>query len=79
MNKALLRFTVNQAVNLICFRQHGCATLFESDMFESLNRLTAYLPYLLLQDASIVKIKGNCQIPVFEFWLLRMKDFLQRS
>ena len=43
LNKALLHFTVNQAVNLICFRQHGCATLFESYMFESLNRLTVYL------------------------------------
>jgi len=43
LNKALLRFTVNQGVNLICFRQHGCATLFESDMFESLKWLTAYL------------------------------------
>ena len=43
LNKALLRFTVNQAVNLICFRQHGCATLFESDMFELLKWLTAYL------------------------------------
>jgi len=43
LNKALLHFIVNQAVNLICFRQHGCATLFESDMFESLKWLTAYL------------------------------------
>ena len=77
LNKALLRFTVNQAVNLICFRQHVCATLFESDMFESLKWLTA-CACLLLQDASIGKIKGNCQIPVFEFWLLGMKDFLQR-
>ncbi|MGN6992497.1 hypothetical protein, partial [Neisseria sp. P0009.S003] len=28
LNKALLRFTVNHAVNLICLMQHGCATLF---------------------------------------------------